>query len=73
VGGDYKVAGEISFRGEEGYYWLDVTKALKRLGADHCTLLLVRELREPGDDLDKGRSAFVAGHKSPTAPVLKVW
>ncbi len=73
VGGDYKVAGEISFRGEEGYYWLDVTKALKRLGADHCTLLLVRELREPGDDLDKGRSSFVAGHKSPTAPVLKVW
>ena len=73
IGDDYKVAGEISFRGEESYYWLDLTKAIKRLGADHCTLLLVRELREPGDDLDKGRRLVVAGHKSENAPVIKIW
>ena len=73
VGDNYKVVGEISFRGEESYYWLDLTKAVKRLGADHITLLLVRELREPGDDLDKGRRVTIEGHKSANAPVIKVW
>lgn len=73
VGGNYKVVGEMTFEQEASWRWLDLTKALKNISAENITVLLVRELREPGDDLDKGRYALIHSHKSEWAPVIKVW
>ena len=63
------VAGEPAFS-EDGWHWLDVTEAVKKHGSDAVTFAVARELREPGDDYDKGRKVMISTkHK----PVLKIW
>ena len=61
-GGNDKVVGEMTFEQEASWRWLDLTKALKNISAENITILLVRELREPGDDLAKGRYALIHSH-----------
>lgn len=55
VGSDVFVAGEMVFSGVGDESMVDVTELVKRHEAPYVTFVLLREVREPGDDYDKGR------------------
>ncbi len=73
VGQTAFVAGQITATGEKAAHWLDVTDLVKRHAADGVTFIVARELREPGDDYDKGRTALIFPRTSPDAPVIEIW
>ncbi len=73
VGKGVFVAGELTMTSEAGYHWLDVTDAVRRHAPRGGTFILVREVREPGDDYDKGRTASVSGRGSENPPVIEIW
>ena len=64
------IAGEPAFTSQEGWHWLDVTQAVRRHCSKSVTFAFARELREPGDDYDKGRCAEISSRNK---PVLKIW
>lgn len=68
VGAGVYVAGQIAARGESGMHWLDVTDLVRKHCSGAVTFELVRELREPGDDYDKGNKVIIE-----SKPVLKIW
>ncbi len=55
AGDRWFVAGETSLTHERGERMLDVTELVKRHTDGSVSFALIRELREPGDDYDKGR------------------
>lgn len=58
AGSSWFVAGEIALTHERGERMLDVTELMKRHTDGTVTFAAIRELREPGDDYDKG----IVGH-----------
>lgn len=58
AGNSWFVAGETALTQEQGERMLDVTELVKRHTDGFITFALLRELREPGDDYDKG----IVGH-----------
>jgi hypothetical protein len=73
VGRQAHIAGEIAFDNKESYHSLDVTNIIKNYPAKHITFILVRETRELGDDLDKGRQVNISSMESKLKPQLQVW
>lgn len=58
AGSSWFVAGETALTQEQGERMLDVTELVKRHTDGFVSFALLRELREPGDDSDKG----IVGH-----------
>lgn len=54
AGHSWFVAGETALTHEQGERMLDVTELVKRHTDGSVSFALIRELREPGDDSDKG-------------------
>ncbi len=73
VGVNCFVAGELAVDAYADYHRLDVTEVVKRHMKQGVTFMLVRELREPGDDYDNGRVAVISAAGSDQAPVLEIW
>lgn len=73
VGADCFIAGEMAMGQQPGYHYLDVTDVVKNHVDGKVTFILVRELREPGDTYDKGRTVEISSPKSDNPPVLIVW
>ena len=64
------LAGQMTMAPEAGWHWLDVTDAVRKHAGKTVSFCLVREVREPGDDCDKGVSALLSTNPE---PVLKIW
>ena len=74
VGSKWFVAGELTLTSYPSYHYLDVTEAVKKhAGGNHLTFMLIREVREPGDDYDKGRTAMVSSQSDRLRPLLEIW
>lgn len=67
------VAGELTMNNYNAYHYLDVTDIVKKYIDRGVTFMLIREVREPGDDYDKGRTAEISSHVSPFKPELIVF
>jgi len=68
VGSNVYVAGQVAVGKESAMHWLDVTDLVKNHCKGSVTFELLRELREPGDDYDKGHKVLIDNK-----PVLKIW
>ncbi len=73
VGTSCSVAGELTMNNEPGYHYLDVSGIIKNDFSTDITFVLIREGREPGDDYDKNRVAFISSRMSSYKPILKIW
>lgn len=60
VGTRWHVGGEISLQSGKENRAVDITELVKRHGDEQMTFLLVRELREAGDDRDKDISGIIS-------------
>lgn len=69
VGGDVHVAGEITFASEAGRHCLDVSEVVRKNFKDNVTFVVVREVREAGDDYDNGIYSTI----NPETAELIVW
>lgn len=73
VGRSAHIAGEISFTSSEDYHMLDVTSILRKNKNKAITFVLVREVRQLGDDADNNRTCIIQTKESIDKPVLTVW
>lgn len=73
VGGTAHVAGEIVADRTASYHQLDVTSLIRRCRHQQITFVLIREVRQPGDDADNGRSCRFETRESKNGPELRVW
>ena len=73
VGRKAHVAGEIGFTKESSQYMLDVTDLVNKYVDKDITFVLIRETRQLGDDMDKGRKAIVNSIESKDGPKLHFW
>lgn len=73
VGNVAHVAGEIVVDGNASYHQLDVTSLVRKCKHKEITFVLIRELRQLGDDSDNGKSCYFNTKESKNSPVLSVW
>lgn len=73
VGSTVHVAGEIAVDGNASYHQLDVTPLIRKCKQKEITFVLIRELRQLGDDADKNRSCTFGTKESENKPKLTVW
>ena len=73
VGSKLFVAGEMTMTSYPSYHYLDVTDVIKKHADKGATFMLIREVREPGDDYDKGRIATISPRDTDTPPLLELW
>lgn len=73
VGNAAHVAGEIVVDGNASYHQLDVTSLLRKCKQKEITFVLIRELRQLGDDSDNGKSCYLGTKESKNKPLLSVW
>ncbi|MDQ8005885.1 MAG: discoidin domain-containing protein [Pedobacter sp.] len=67
------VAGELAFSGIAANHYLDVTDVLKKHPGKTITFALVRESREMGDEVDKGKVVTIQSKETGLNPTLRVW
>lgn len=73
VGSTARVAGEIAVDKNESYHQLDVTALIRNCKQSEITFVLIRELRQLGDDDANGKSCSFGTKESGNTPVLSVW
>lgn len=73
VGGTAHVAGEMAFGKEPSYRLLDVTPLVRKRKGKKITFVLIRELRHPSDEADKGRRCRVGAKEGGEMTGLVVW
>lgn len=73
VGGTAHIAGEMAFGKEPSYRLLDVTPLVRKRKGKEITFVLIRELRHPGDEADKGRRCRVGAKEGGEEAGLVVW
>ncbi len=73
VGQKAFVAGEMAFNNKPQNHMLDVTDLVKKHGGKGITFVLVRETRQLGDDVDKGREVIIDTSGKANKPRLDVW
>ena len=73
VGITAHVAGEITVNGTASYHQLDVTSLIRKCRQPEITFVLIREVRQLGDDADKNRSCRFDTKESENKPTLFVW
>jgi hypothetical protein len=73
VGQKAFVAGEIAFTTNQQDHMLDVTDVIKKHAGKGITFVFVREIRQLGDDEDKGRAVIISSMDSANKPRLECW
>lgn len=73
VGNTAHVAGEIAIDKNFAYHQLDVTELLRDCKDNKITFVLIRETRQIGDDIDKGKICRFETKESENMPELVVW
>lgn len=73
VGHTAHVAGELVFTAKPGYQMLDVTPILRKAKNGQVTFAFIRELRQLGDDTDKGKKCTIRTREGSDKPVLMIW
>lgn len=73
VGGTAHVAGEIVVDKTAAYHQLDVTELLRNCREQEITFVLIREVRQLGDDSDNGKSCSFGTKESKNGPKLAIW
>lgn len=67
------IAGELTMTPDRRRHELDVTELARRYAGRQLTFVLIREVREPGDDADKGRRVSISSRRDREKPLLKIW
>jgi hypothetical protein len=70
---DVFVAGQIVLDEKDQYRRLDVTDILRRHAGKNITFVFIREVRQLGDDTDKGRTGIIHSRESAMPPYLEIW
>lgn len=73
VGNTAHVAGEVVVNENASYHQLDVTSLIYKCKQPEITFVLIRELRQLGDDGDNNKSCSFETKESVNAPVLSIW
>ena len=73
LGNTAHVAGEIVVDKNASYHQLDVTKLIRKCKQKEITFVLIRELRQLGDDSDNGKSCYLDTKESNHKPILSIW
>lgn len=73
VGTTAHVAGEIVVNENASYHQLDVTELVRKCKQKEITFVLIRELRQLGDDSDNNRSCYFGTKESNNMPILSIW
>ena len=73
VGNTAHVTGEIIVDKNASYHQLDVTKLIRKCKQKEITFVLIRELRQLGDDSDNGKSCYLDTKESNHKPILSIW
>ena len=73
VGTTAHVAGEIVVDKTAAYHQLDVTELLRNCREQEITFVLIREVRQLGDDSDNGKSSLFGTKESKNGPILSIW
>ncbi|NDV83626.1 DNRLRE domain-containing protein [Bacteroides sp. 51] len=73
VGRTAHVAGEIAMNETGSYHQLDVTSLIRKCRQPEITFVLIREVRQLGDDADNGKSCQLGTKESENKPALCVW
>jgi hypothetical protein len=64
------VAGELAFTKTPSDHYLDVTSLVKKLRGKHIRFTLIREVRQLGDDGDRGHSVMHSGDEKERAELI---
>lgn len=73
VGATAHVAGEIAVNKTAAYHRLDVTSILRNTQSKEITFVLIRELRQLGDDIDNGKNCHLGTKEAGEGAKLMVW
>jgi hypothetical protein len=73
VGQRAQVAGELVVGADAAECALDVTPLIRECRAPHITFVLIREVRQLGDDADNGKRAAFDTREGGTPPELLLW
>lgn len=73
VGHTAHVAGEIAVDGTASNHQLDVTSLIRKCDQSEITFVLIREVRQLGDDSDNNKQCFFGTRESANKPALTVW
>jgi hypothetical protein len=73
VGNTAHVAGEIAVNGTASYHQLDITSLVRKRRQPEITFVLIREVRQLGDDSDNNKYCSFGTKESVNKPVLSIW
>ncbi len=73
VGSTAHVAGEIVVDDKAAYRQLDVTTLIRKCQQSEITFVLIREVRQLGDDSDNNKSCSFATRESANKPLITLW
>jgi len=73
VGQKTYVAGELAMQHQQKDHYLDVTQLVKAHVGKSITFALVRETRQLGDDVDKGKKVIISSGQTLHKPELLIW
>lgn len=73
VGNTAHVAGEIVVTETTSWHQLDVTSLIRKCRQPEITFVLIREVRQLGDDSDNNKNSFFGTRESVNKPALIVW
>lgn len=73
VGNSAHVAGELVVNKTSSYHSLDVTKLIRKYKNKEITFVIIREVRQLGDDNDNGKTCNFDTRESINKPQLLIW
>lgn len=73
VGNSAHIVGEIVVNAISAYHQLDVTSLIRKCKQKQVTFVLIRELRQLGDDADNNKSCSFESRESVHKPMLSIW
>jgi hypothetical protein len=73
VGNTAHIAGEIVVDGTASYHQLDITSLVRKFRQPEITFMLIREVRQLGDDSDNNKHCSFGTRESTNKPVLSIW
>lgn len=73
VGRTAHVAGQLSFSSPQETRMLDVTSLIRNCHSERITFILIREVRQLGDDADKNKVCSLQTRETSGGPVLLTW
>lgn len=73
VGKNVRIAGEVPFDSNFDYRQIDVTEIIKHMDSDEITFILIREVRQLGDDYDNNKYLSIGSKETDYSSELIIW